>query len=428
MVAASQCKNPLQGWSGKVWDIQIWKNAFEKRPFTFSLYTNVLDDSYDRRRLRNLDTRKNNSSQYIYPEDENVEPSTHDDFSNKSKALLISHTVRKPVIFWASHHKTGTYFAQKMFSLLCGRMGWCCVFLVTRDTIHSLQNALESDHNVRVIGHNQWIWYPELLGVPYRFIHFYRHPYRKVSSGYWYHLDGTEGWTKRPQLYSQLCESDLYKVSKQRNADTEITRNMVIKHCQNIHLCQTCCRKEHEMVEDYENTTYRLRQSHEYDFLCQFLGKNIAPEMSLQEALLANDPATGIMIEAAVDYYETLRMARIFNHTYRDKHSLNVDLDSMSHDFEGVVRRILLHLDLGLSISETNSIVTDVNFFDLNNSPLYAWSMAGHVNQGHGGSSNSSGIEYDKLVALNTMKQSKDFQQTYRHIMDLMHAVTSVKK
>ena len=39
---------------------------------------------------------------------------------------------KRPVIFWGTHHKTGTYLAQKMFALLCSRQSWCCVFQPTR--------------------------------------------------------------------------------------------------------------------------------------------------------------------------------------------------------------------------------------------------------------------------------------------------------
>lgn len=39
---------------------------------------------------------------------------------------------KKPIIFWGTHHKTGTYLAQKIFALLCSRQNWCCVFQPTR--------------------------------------------------------------------------------------------------------------------------------------------------------------------------------------------------------------------------------------------------------------------------------------------------------
>lgn len=30
----------------------------------------------------------------------------------------------------------------------------------------------------------QWIWHPNELGVPYKFVHFYRHPFKKIVSGF----------------------------------------------------------------------------------------------------------------------------------------------------------------------------------------------------------------------------------------------------
>lgn len=30
----------------------------------------------------------------------------------------------------------------------------------------------------------QWVWHPSELNVPYKFLHFYRHPFKKIVSGY----------------------------------------------------------------------------------------------------------------------------------------------------------------------------------------------------------------------------------------------------
>lgn len=38
-------------------------------------------------------------------------------------------------------------------------------------------------------------------------------------------------------------------------------------------------------------------------------------------------PLPGLRVEAAIDYYESLRMARLLNHTSSDPASLNIDLD-----------------------------------------------------------------------------------------------------
>ena len=48
--------------------------------------------------------------------------------------LMVSHARAsgRPVILWGTHHKTGTYLAQKIFALVCARMSWCCIFHPTR--------------------------------------------------------------------------------------------------------------------------------------------------------------------------------------------------------------------------------------------------------------------------------------------------------
>jgi hypothetical protein len=55
---------------------------------------------------------------------------------NNSKHLRYGLNQKKgtvrPVIYWGTHHKTGTYIAQKTFALLCARQKWCCVFHPTR--------------------------------------------------------------------------------------------------------------------------------------------------------------------------------------------------------------------------------------------------------------------------------------------------------
>jgi hypothetical protein len=60
----------------------------------------------------------------------------------------------RPVVLWGSHHKTGTYLAQKMFSVICAKMQWCCLFLVTRDSINSVKDWMTLE-NTDVVGHSQ---------------------------------------------------------------------------------------------------------------------------------------------------------------------------------------------------------------------------------------------------------------------------------
>lgn len=53
-----------------------------------------------------------------------------------------------------------------------------------------------------------------------------------------------------------------------------------------------------------------------YDFQCENLGP--MSDMSLTETLNQIPVVQGLRVEASIDYYETLRMARIFNETWAD--------------------------------------------------------------------------------------------------------------
>ena len=55
---------------------------------------------------------------------------------------------------------------------------------------------------------------------------------------------------------------------------------------------------------------------HVYDFQCRNLGPMV--NLSLMDTLLTVPPEIGLRVEASVDYYETLRMAHIFNETWND--------------------------------------------------------------------------------------------------------------
>ena len=55
-----------------------------------------------------------------------------------------------------------------------------------------------------------------------------------------------------------------------------------------------------------------------YDFQCANLGP--MSELSLTETLTQIPVVQGLRVEASIDYYESLRMARIYNETYSDKY------------------------------------------------------------------------------------------------------------
>lgn len=438
MIANSQCKNPLASWDGKLMNYQVWTNAFENKPNKMFVRKNIDNSSYDRRLLRGDEEWVVDDAKALSIRQQLLERELSGDVV-VTKPLEHLHRRKRPVILWGSHHKTGTYLAQKIFSLICSRMDWCCQFLQTRDSVHSVKDMLTTE-NVDVLGHSQWVWNPEELGVPYKFVHFYRKPLKKVISGYRYHMDGVEPWTTRPLHYDLLCSSGVYEQSEKYNklithfeaaglshlvAHTKAVEHMVLKrsqvidHCRGAYLCESCCRREHEAEyaitstvdpaveiawrkfmhkehncdgstgqgtkEDgspcHHTRVLALRPSIEYHFICKTLGK---VNISLMDALLQSEQSEGLAIEASLDFFENLRMARIYNHTFHDPDSLNIDLDLYMGNFAVTTRRLLKHLDLGLSNDEIERLVTDIGFFDISASTIYRWSMSNsfvnHIN------------------------------------------------
>jgi hypothetical protein len=103
---------------------------------------------------------------------------------------------------------------------------------------------------------------------------------------------------------------------------------------------------------------YTLRENREYRFICDTLGQL---NVSLMDNLLQADVSSGLAVEvsecvpwrryrrrvtalsicvrqASLDFYENLRMGRIYNHTKSDPNSLNIDLDVMMADFDETTR------------------------------------------------------------------------------------------
>lgn len=370
-------------------------------------------------------------------------------------------------------------------------MGWCCIFHVTRDSINVIKETLQNEP-IKVLGHTQWIWNPNEFGIKnYRFIHFYRKPYKKIISGYRYHKDGAEDWCLKSTInYTKSCDFSSNEIKSKiipyttqiktksfRGDDNKyivpnnyfnenhlltnsdnikyLTREKIQDYCESVHLCQTCCRKEHEIttnaiisnnkpksifpnihyvpfkklynntstIKNYTNinnnnqykdgkhkddkynntnnnnklsnimiinnniqrklTTYTNSNSNSklyiknpqmvYDFQCRNLGP--MSELSLTETLNELPPADGLKVEASIDYYETLRMAKIFNNTWNDPYTLNIDLDELMKDYSGTMRKIIIHMDIDLSSKDKENLATELDFFDINNSPAYRWSM-----------------------------------------------------
>lgn len=368
MVAMSDCSDPLRDWDGKIFRIPIWRNALQS-------------------------PARRNASVYA---DLGVEEGP------------VPWSADRPVILWGAHHKAGTYLAQKIFALICQHKQWCCVFGNTRDSKAALVHALRSEP-VRVLGHNQWAWLPEEL-LPrgtYRFVHFYRHPYKKILSGYRFHREASESWCKHPQHYSRACvPPDNY---------SRLSHAAVRAYCRSVHLCQTCCAREHELGAEY-----MPRPPHEYAYLCRHLG---TINGSLTEALLATPPERGALQEAALEYFESLRMARILNHTWMDPHTLNVDIDVMKSDFAGAVSAIVQHLGIAASSAEVRAIAGELAFFDYGSSPLYRWSISNplfrHISVDSAPSGDKPGAD-EKRLLMDALRSDNETSAMYRPVLELM--------
>lgn len=428
MVINSQCHNPIQNWDGKLFDIPLWSSAFTNRPLHYNLH-------FERR---------------------NPPPSAGYNPADIPVTFEHAKPVERPVIIWATHHKTGTFLAKKIFSKVCARMQWCCIFHVTRDSVHLLNNVLHEEP-VDAMGHNQWIWHPHDLNITnYRFIHFYRNPFRKVISGFNYHYDGTEAWTQKPLKYGHICNNVNRLIASAKDVDgtncgeskakTAITlstgantcklkvdTNALYDFCESTYLCETCCRKEHELPSpenektlDINEKVFILRdKTKEYKYMCDHLG-SIQNGTSIQTTFLTVPPERGILIEAALDYYENLRMANLVNQTVNDPHAINVDLDFLTSEYDTATMQILMHLKDFIPKDMIASLHYDLKFYDLNNSPLYRWSMSNplvnHVtqsktNEGHGKSSKD---------LMQILVSDPAVMELYSPIFDLMHAI--VKK
>lgn len=435
MVLNSKCENPVQSWDGKLFGIPIWHNSLRARPRYFNLHYELeyFDTQIDNLTKPNSFLRKLESKKV-------------------AKAIHQKSPSKKPLIIWGSHHKTGTFVAQKIFSKICTMMSWCCKFHVTRDSVYAVQHSLQEDV-INVIAHNQWIWNPQKdfnLNNFY-FFHFYRHPWKKIISSYKYHYAGSEKWNKKILNYSKICSqanvlinaSSAASFSIQQSAPfRHLLRDQIYDYCHSIQLCESCCRKEHEKNEieiekgyftskkvkrtktinstgtsatsrDVANTTdqhyldnsfippakieYNLRSIQEYEFMCNTLGQ-IPPNVSLQQYLVQHSVVEGLLVEAGLNYFEILRMIKLlFLTNSNDSKYINrvkhVDLDSLSKQYDSISRDLISELsDLIPSVTQRNEIHSAIQFYDLKNSPLYHWSMSKHVTSK---SPSSSLVEYN---------------------------------
>lgn len=402
MIIFSRCMNPIQNWDGKILDVPVWPSNYANRPSHFNIHFEK-------------------------------ETATNTELAN------LHRPADRPVIIWGTHHKTGTFLAKKLFSRVCAKMGWCCLFHVTRDSVHAVSDAIVHEP-VDALGHNQWIWHPRELNITnYYFIHFYRHPFKKIVSGYKYHYDGTEVWTQKPTLFSNLCTySERLLDAASKSPSTSPNKDDVFEYCRGTHLCQTCCRREHETSPSlkagfssqlsYRDKSLAYRSPFEYQYICEHLGKM---NTSLQNTLQTQPENKGLLVEAALDYYENLRMAVLVNQTADDSRTLNIDLDYLTANYHEGTWMILRHLKDIIPSDVMMTLHDDLQFFDLNNSPVYRWSMSNPIiNHVTSGDSSSASKKDGTEVVRWTSKQMSDFlkkhpdvQRLYQPVLELMHKV-----
>ena len=412
MVYYSTCQNPFISWDGKILKIPVYRNGYKNRQPYYNTNKNTYDNGYDRRRtlltydnttnnLRKLDINKDNNNHIITKKSQQHE---------------------KTVIFWGSHHKTGTYLAQKMFSSICGHKGnWCCISLVTRDSIHFVNNILTSETNINVLGHSQWIWYPETFNVTYKFIHFYRHPFSKIVSGYFYHKKGIEKWTKDSLNYAQVCNKSI--ISNQN-----LDRGTVLEYCSGVHLCQGCCRKEHEkplvMKDNLDNRQesghYYSRDPFEYEFICNTLGQL---ETSIQYQLETLSLNEGLKIEASLDFYENLRMMRIVDHTWNDPNTLNVNLDELAYNFKDSIKKILYHMEPNPDFREIDVLAKKLNFYDAETSYMYR--VLHNLFNGEHIHKRSHRYEEEKKY-YRILQEDKDIMKLYAPVLEIYEKINKI--
>ena len=474
-----KCKNNGRSWNGKFFGYQIFDNAFLKRrktkPNSYKNY-NVYRAEIGDRRLdyqEEINNRMNNNGK---------------NYRNNREIIMVG-----------THHKSGTAIATKLMSSICIKMNWCCIMHVTRDTYPSLIETIDEENTLKMIGHSQWIWHPQEFGITnYKFIHFYRDPFEKIISGYFYHRQGSEEWTKKKLLYHKSCEllsgmgeknpkldflpkkpkyytaldgsikvdhredgrrrtitsssSTSFK-SKSRNRNLmhwnpddernlskmrSLNRSQVMEFCNAIHLCPACCRREHERssvllkelwdpqlhsrlyhMDLDHNRTYLRRSKGEYTYLCSQL-RTI--KGSLYETLLNVDEKKGLRIEAAIQYYENLRMARIVNSLSDDVNTISIDVSDLQSDYKKTVKKILTY---SISPQEThvkntslNSLSESLNRFDANSGTLsrMAYKTLSYMTPGHISSAPSD----DRNRLLKQLKQDKIIAAFYKPIYDLL--------
>ena len=114
------------------------------------------------------------------------------------------HSGRQPFTMVGTHHKTGTFIADKLFSAICGEAGLQCEIVLSGST--AVQDAAliaAGQRQDEIAIHHTWqgtpSHYAELAGRDdWRFVHVVREPCEKIVSGFLYHrLDWHWHWRRR---------------------------------------------------------------------------------------------------------------------------------------------------------------------------------------------------------------------------------------
>jgi hypothetical protein len=130
MIVYSSCKSPrqLSSWNGKLFGLTLWKFGFKDLNSTASTYSEL---SHDRRRLI-----EDNQfwALYLFAPIKMLWPPWQEEEAKPEAGQEL-----RPVIFFGTHHKTGTMIAKKLFASICVSLDLCCVFRVTRDSVRVLQ-------------------------------------------------------------------------------------------------------------------------------------------------------------------------------------------------------------------------------------------------------------------------------------------------
>ena len=223
----------------------------------------------------------------------------------------------------------------------------------------------------------------------------------KIASGYRYHMDGVEAWSRNFERYARSCSSNPAEV------------------CDGVHLCEPCCNWVFSKLNASNGATPKVSHpttqefQHGREFVCKHLGP--VADNGLADSLTNWPVEQGVLAEAGLDYYESLTMALIANHTWHDPRSLNIDLDLFMQDFEGHTRAILKFLKLPHGASVVQSLTHDLMFFDINESPVYRAFMENplynHVNT----NSNPQGQNASDIV-----RSNPELLEAYRPLLHLM--------